>query len=267
VGERLRLYARLVGARVRSQYQYRLSFWSFFVSQFLIAFVDFLAILVIFTHVPAFAGWSLGQVAFLYGLSGTAFNVADVLVSQVDGLTLRVKDGTFDQILLRPLGSLSQLCADDFALRRLGKLLQALIVLAAAVGRVGVHWTAGRVVVTAMAVVAGSVIFSSVWVIAGSATFWLLDARELVNSVTYGGGFLTQYPLQIYGVVLRRLLAFVVPLAFVSFFPALYVLGKPDPFTGLGAVRFLSPLVAAILVVVARTAWVGGVRHYRSTGS
>ena len=42
---------------------------------------------------------------------------------------------------------------------------------------------------------------------------------------------------------------------------------KSPAFTGLGAVRFLSPLVAAILVVVARTAWVGGVRHYRSTGS
>ena len=57
------------------------------------------------------------------------------------------------------------------------------------------------------------------------------------------------------------------PLAFVSFFPALYVLGKRDPFTSLGLVRFLSPLVAAATLMVARLAWNAGLRHYRSTGS
>jgi len=100
----------------------------------------------------------------------------------------------------------------------------------------------------------------------------ILAARRIfrVNPVKGNFGrrdFLTQYPLPIYGVVLRRVLAFVVPLAFVSFFPALYVLGKRDPFTSLGVIRFLSPLVAAGTLVVARLAWRAGVRHYRSTGT
>ena len=46
-----------------------------------------------------------------------------------------------------------------------------------------------------------------------------------------------------------------------------YVLGKRDPFTSLGVIRFLSPLVAAGTLVVARLAWRAGVRHYRSTGT
>ena len=265
--ETLAVYRRLIGARIRSQYQYRASFALFSVGQFLTTFVDFLALLVVFTHVRQLAGWSVWQVAFLYGLSGVAFSLADVFVSQVEYLPDHVKGGTFDHFLVRPRGALFQLCAAEFELRRLGKLVEGGLVLALACGRVGVHWTAARIIVTAVSAMSGAVIFGSVWVVGAACNFWLIDAREVVNSFTYGGNFLTQYPLPIYGVVLRRILAFVVPLAFVSFFPALYVLGKHDPFTSLGFVRFLSPLVAGATLVVARLAWNAGVRHYRSTGS
>jgi ABC-2 type transport system permease protein len=59
----------------------------------------------------------------------------------------------------------------------------------------------------------------------------------------------------------------VVPLAFVSYYPVLFVLDKPvplglPPWTGL-----LSPLVAAVVAVLAGIAWRAGIRRYRSTGS
>lgn len=261
------IYRRLVGARVRSQYQYRLSFWLFIVSQFLITFTDFLAIVVIFAHVPRLADWSLGEVAFLYGLSGVAFGLADIFVSQVEDIPRRVKDGSFDQLLVRPLGTLLQISSDDFQLRRVGKLAQAVTILSIAATRVHIGWTAAKVLVTLSSVVSGACIFGAVWVIGAGAFFWIIDGREVINSFTYGGNFLTQYPLQVYGSVIRRLLAFAIPLAFVAFFPALYVLGKPDPFTSLGFVRFLSPAVALVMIGCARVAWGGAIRHYRSTGS
>src|SRR5206468_1999840 len=99
-------------------------------AQFGVSFVDFLAVLVIFGQVPALAGWSVEQVAFLYGVSGTAFGLADVFISEVEVLPRRIRLGTFDRLLTRPLGALVQLFAEEFALRRVGKLLQALVVLA-----------------------------------------------------------------------------------------------------------------------------------------
>lgn len=267
MGELARTYGRLVGARIRSQYQYRLSFYLFLLSQLLITFVDFFAILVIFTHVPRLAGWSLPEVAFLYGLSNTAFTIADVFVSQVERTPTKIKDGTFDLLLTRPLGTLFQLSTGEFELRRAGKLLEGVIVLTYALTRLHVHWTAGRVVVTLVAMVSGSVIFGSVWVVGAATTFWTVDTNEIVNSFTYGGNFLTQYPLQVYGLFLRVVLAFVVPLSFVAFFPSLYVLGKPDPFGAPTVVHLLSPLVALGTALVAAGVWRSAVRHYRSTGS
>jgi ABC-2 type transport system permease protein len=265
--ESARLYRRLVGARIRGDFQYRTSFVLFTLSQFLITFLDFLAVLVIFGQVPALDGWSVDEVAFLYGVSGVAFNLADVFVSQVELLPERIRTGTFDQLLIRPVGTLLQLSTEEFALRRFGRVAQALLVLAVALARIDVDWNVGRVLMVPVMVASGALIFGAVWVAFSTVAFWATESREVVNSFTYGGNFLTQYPLSIYGQWIRRIFAVAVPLAFVNYLPALYVLGKDDPLGAPGVARFLSPVVAVAAVLGARWMWNVGVRQYRSTGS
>ena len=267
VGATLRIYGRLVAARIRSDWQYRTSFVMFTVGQCLAAFVDFLAIVVIFGQIDSLAGWSLAEVALLYGIAGLGFCLADVFISPIEELSVRIRTGTFDRVLTRPLGALVQVVAEEFALRRAGKLVQAVIVLTVAVGAVDVDWSVARAAMVVVAVAASAVIFSATWVIGATLAFWTTEGREVMNSVTYGGNFLSQYPVTIYGRWLRRLLAFVIPLAFVAYYPALFILDRDDPLGGPEVVRFISPAVALAMALVARAAWSFGVRHYRSTGS
>jgi len=56
-------------------------------------------------------------------------------------------------------------------------------------------------------------------------------------------------------------------LAFVSYYPALYVLERPDPLGLPVWLRLLSPVAAVALAGVAAVAWSLGVRRYQSTGS
>lgn len=260
------IYRRLVGARIRGDLQYRLSFVLFLVSQFLICFLDFLAILIIFSHVPRLGGWTLSEVMFLYGATNVSFNLADVFVSQVEMLPMRIRTGTLDMMLIRPLGALFQIVTDEFALRRVGKLAQGVLILALAIGRLHIQWTVAKVLLTLVMLASGAVIFGAVWVIAASINFWTVETTQLGNAFTYGGNFLTQYPLDVYATWMRRLFAYVVPMAFVNYFPALYVLGKPSHL-GSPALRFLSPLVALLMTLVASSIWRMAIRHYRSTGS
>jgi ABC-2 type transport system permease protein len=162
---------------------------------------------------------------------------------------------------------LLQLVTDDFAPRRVGKVLQSALILAVALSAVHVHWTAGRVAIIPVTVLSGTVIFGAVWVITACIAFWTVESGEVANAFTYGGNFMTQYPLGVYGAWLRRLLAYLVPLAFVNYFPAVYLLGRRDLLGAPGFVRFLSPLIAVLTVFVARGVWTEAVRHYRSTGS
>jgi ABC-2 type transport system permease protein len=267
VADSLALYARLVGAQVRSQLQYRTSFAINFVGMFLISFVDFVAVLILFENVPSLDGWTLHEVAFLYASTSISFALVDLVIGHLDLFPRMIREGTFDMVLIRPRGTLFQVIASDFALRRVGKALQGAVVFGFALGGLDVDWDPGRVAMVGVMLVAGACIFAAVWIAAATIAFWTVDGGEFANAFSYGGNFLTQYPISIYGEWLRRFLAFVIPMAFVCYFPALYVLDKEDPLGFPRAFQFASPLVAVAAAVGAGAIWTVAVRRYRSVGS
>ncbi len=91
-----------------------------------------------------------------------------------------------------------------------------------------VDWTVGRVARDPARDRRRRGIYGAVWVALATIAFWIVDAIEVVNAFTYGGNFLSQYPIGIFARWLRGLVVFVIPLAFVAYFPALYVLDKED---------------------------------------
>jgi len=94
------------------------------------------------------------------------------------------------------------------------------------------------------------------------------ETLEIFNTVTYGGTETAQYPLSIYKGWFRRFFTFVVPLACISYFPALAILGRDDPVAGSPVwFRWAAPLVGVVFFVISLQVWKVGVRHYRSTGS
>ncbi len=88
-------------------------------------------------------------------------------------------------------------------------------------------------------------VFAATFILTSCLTFWLVGSAEVDAAFTYGGNTMTSYPLSIYGPWLRRIFSFVVPLAFVTYFPGLYLLDKPDPLGFPTAFQFLAPVVAA----------------------
>lgn len=243
-----------------------MSFALTIVAQFLISFIDFLAIVVIFANVPQLADWSVQEVAFLYAISSITFGITDLIVGHLDLLPRLVRSGDFDILLIRPRGTLLQIVGSDFQLRRLGKALQGAIVLVYALAALNIDWNVSRAVVFALSVPSAVVIFTAVWILFICLVFWTVDGGEFANAFTYGGNFLTQYPVDIFNAWLRRFLAYLVPLAFVAYFPALYVLGKHDPLGLPRLLQFASPLVAVLATLLAGAAWRFAVRHYRSAG-
>ncbi|MGI9002654.1 MAG: ABC transporter permease, partial [Pseudonocardia sp.] len=228
---------------------------------------ELVAILVVFTQVDSLGGFRAGEVVLIYGLSATAFGLADLTVGQIEELPAYIRTGEFDVMLLRPLGTLPQLLCADVALKRLGRVTVGLAVLGWSLATLNLAWTPARALLVATAPIVGAVILAAIWIAANAVSFWLVDGREVANSVTYGSNFATAYPITIYGPWLRRVMCFLVPGAFVAYFPALALLGRPDPLGLPEALRWSSPLVAVAAVAGAALVWRTGVRHYQGTGS
>ncbi|WP_309140605.1 ABC transporter permease [Streptomyces sp. PKU-EA00015] len=267
MAEALRAYGLIVAMWVRSTMAYRASFAMTTFGNFAATGFDFVTILLMFSHVDALGGYSLHEVAFLYGTTSTAFGLADLVMGSMDRLGRRVRDGTLDTLLVRPVPVLAQVAADRFALRRLGRITQGLLVLGYGLASLDVEWTAVKVAMVPLMVLSGGAIFASVFVAGGAFQFLAQDASEVQNSFTYGGNTLLQYPPSIFAKDLVRGVTFVVPLAFVNWVPSLYVLGREDPLGLPGWLAFLPPLVAAGCCGLAALAWRAGLRSYRSTGN
>jgi ABC-2 type transport system permease protein len=252
---------------LRSSLAYPWSFWLTAAGNLVVTFLDFVVLAVMFTHVRRLGGWSLPEVAFLYGTSGLCLGLADLAVGSLDNLGERVRDGSLDTVLLRPAPALAQLAADRFALRRVGRVLQGAAVLGWSLAVLRIDWTWGRVVMLPLLVLAGAVIFGSVFVAAAGFQIVAPGAAEAQNALTYGGSTLLQYPPAVYGRELVRGVLYGVPLGFVNWVPASYVLGRPLPDGLPGAVGYASPLVAVVFAGLAGLCWRAGLRAYRSTGS
>jgi viologen exporter family transport system permease protein len=260
-------YWLLIRMWIRSSLAYPASFVMMTVGFALITGLDFVAVLLMFSHIESFGGFTLPEMALLYATAAMALGVADLALGEIERIGDRIRTGQVDVWLVRPAGAFVQAASDNFALRRIGKPVQATIVLVCALTQLDVDWTVARVVVLAGSMVTGALIFGSIFTLGAAFQFITNDAAEVANAFTYGGQQLTQYPLAIFGREVVRAVTFVVPLAFVNYYPLLFVLDKPVPlglpfWTGL-----LAPLVAAVMVTLAATAWRGGLRRYRSTGS
>ena len=267
MASRAAIYTRLGRSRLQATAQYRLSFVFQVIGAGLLSFLDFVAVLVIFTRVDALAGWGIHEFAFLYGSSYVVFKAADMFLGNLDKLPLFIRMGSFDQILTRPLGTLGQVLAADIDIRHIGGIGQGAIVLAYALTGVSIDWTIGRVIVFVSMLISAFVIFAALWIVTNAIAFWTTDAREVANAFTYGGNFFTQHPLNMFAKWMQRLFGYVFVLGFVNYFPALYLLDHEDPIGSPGVLRFLSPLAAILVSIVAGLVWRVAVRHYRSTGS
>ncbi|MFF7290101.1 ABC transporter permease [Streptomyces griseorubiginosus] len=252
---------------IRSAMTYRTSFVVTVCGNLAVTGLDFVGILLMFSQVDALGGWRLPEIAFLYGLSVTAFGIADLVLGSMDVLGSRIRDGSFDTLLVRPAPVLAQIGADHFAVRRLGRITQGAVVLAWALASVDVDWSAAKVLLVPLMVLCGAVIFCAVFVAGAAFQIFAQDAAEVQNAFTYGGTTLLQYPPTVFGKDFVRGVTFMFPLAFVNWVPACYVLGRPYPLDLPEWVAFAPPLVAAVCCGLAGLAWRAGLGSYRSTGS
>ena len=116
----------------------------------------------------------------------------------------------------------------EFALRRLGRITQAAW---CSRGRATyVDWTPAGCWSPCCDGRQRAVIFFALFVGFSCVQFWTPDATEFANAFTYGGNTLTQYPLTHLPAEVVRALTFVVPVAFVNWYPCLYILDRADPF-------------------------------------
>ncbi|HWV23063.1 MAG TPA: ABC-2 family transporter protein [Thermomicrobiales bacterium] len=265
--QEFRIALRIAGIRLRGQMAYRASFWMQIVSNFIIHFAEVMALFAMFYRFDNMGGWTLGDVAFLHGISMLAFSLGDTIAVGLDSVPGQIRLGEFDSVLIRPLSSWVQAIVSEVSLRHLGQLIQGALILAFSFTIVDIEWTVAKAAMLIVAIITGVALYIGLFTVVAILSFWTVNSIEAVNAFTYGGSDLAQFPLHIFQRWMRSLFMFVIPVAFTAYFPALFILDKDDPLGFPHWVRFIGPIPVAIFCLVVAWGWRQGIRHYRSTGS
>lgn len=126
---------------------------------------------------------------------------------------------------------------------------------------VDVGWTPWTVVIgLALFVSAGAIHLSSV-TITNAAAFWIPGPHPFLAITVHTFEDMVEYPLTIYGAGIRLAYTVLIPFAFITFYPASWLLGRSSGWAGL-----LTPLVAIYCVWLARVVFRRGLRRYESSG-
>ncbi len=265
----LQLYQKLLRVQLRSQMDFRASFLMDMLTTMVQSLITLGSLVLVLQRFKTIGGWTLWELAFLYGLLESSFGFMDMVFSGFDPQNFgrQVRLGRLDQLMLRPVSLTVQLLGSEFILRRIGRIAQGLAIFALAVSNLQIHWDAPRLLLLPLVFFSTVCFFGGLFVIGSAVTFWTLDSIELINIFTYGGVEMMSYPMTIYQDWLRNLFTYIIPAIFLVYYPCLFILGKPDPLGMPAFSHWLSPLVGLGTLVVGRAFWEIGLKQYQSAGT
>ena len=213
-------------------------------------------------------GWDVNEMLFLFSLLFLTYAFVVSLFADLRDFSRMIREGRFDRLVVRPRGLLFQLIlnnADIIASVGHGTLGIVLFVLSA--GRVGIRWDLPTILYYICAIIGGVLIQGGMFIFFSALSFYFVETGSIRDIFYWEMRKFAGYPISIYGRLIRTLLVYIVPFAFVNYFPAQYLLRKPDMSLYPEIYMYMAPVVGVVVYLLAYAFWQVSVRRYASTGN
>ena len=182
----IKLYGRFLSIHLRSAMQYKASFIMTFLGQFLGSFSAFLGISFMFMRFDSVEGYTYSETLLCFSTILMAFALAECFARGARQISVDDSNGEFDRMLVRPRGEIFQVLTSKIEFSRVGRLLQASLVLAYAIPTCGVEFTPTKVLCLVLMILCGAVLFSGVFVVFAFFCFFTTEGLEFMNIFTDG---------------------------------------------------------------------------------
>lgn len=265
--ETLKIYLSLSLASIRARMEYKASFFFYIFAIIFYYFGQLGLLFIIITRFESINGWSLGEIAFLYGLLTFAQGFASMFFSSMNYFDTMIVKGEFDRLLVRPLSPMGQVIFSRFEAATFAHFILGAAALYYGSIYAGVEWTFFKSMFFPLVVAGGVMIHASIRILVSSVAFWTLRNASLVHTVVFSSKEFIVYPITIYNTGVQIFLTFVFPIAFINFYPAHYFLDRGGEYLLHPALQLFTPLVGAVLLAISLVAWRSGINHYQSAGS
>lgn len=256
------LYGHFLLQRFKILMEYQVNFLIGASSTVFLQAAGLLAVWVVMSQIPSLNGWTLDEILLVYGLLTLAKSINHMFADNLWTIGhVYIRPGGFDRFLVRPIDPLFHLLADRFCHDGIGNFLVGAALVAKAMKGLGIAATPLTLLYLVVAVLSGGVIFIAINLITATSAFWIIESVPVTLAI-FQTSEIAKFPLDIYRKSISIAMTWAIPYGFASYYPASYLLGRE-----VGALAWIGPAVAAVMLAIAYRFWRFGLRHYGSTGS
>lgn len=259
-------YVRMSLAQARSQMQYRFNFITQIFSMVLTYGGQFISLYWLTQRFQTIDGWRLEEIVLLYALAILAWGFAVSFFFSLSGFEDQIRQGTFDRALLRPINPLLTVLGSQSPVAGLGQFVFAIAAFLFAIKKAQVQLTVGKLAYLLLTALGGGLILGAALICVAAIAFWTTRTYTFYWSLVFPARQLINYPVSIFHRGLQFVLTFVVPFAFINYFPAHVLLDRTDQLA-FPVLAWATPVVGVITIAAAYGLWNFGTRSYSSTGS
>lgn len=245
---------------VQSKADFLIGLMGFFFTQ--AAGIAFLFL--VFRQIPSLGDWTLSELIFIYGFAQIPRGIDHLFTDNIWLVAWRlVVNGKFDRYLLRPMNLFFQVICEKLQPDALGELLVGTILIIVSLSKGIVLVDGAHVVFFVVSILAGAVIYTAIKLLFASLAFWMKISGPVLYTAYQLADF-AKYPTEIYSRVVRVVITWIIPFAFVAYLPASYFL-KPSvsPWNTIG----VECILAVVFFGIAYLVFNRGTHAYESAGN
>ncbi|TCS92834.1 ABC transporter permease [Hazenella coriacea] len=258
----LQLFIEYIKQYLKSRMSYRWDFVAQFTTDFLFQAVNLVFILVVFQHTSSLSGWNQYEVIFIYGYFLIPWAIFTSFFNLWDFNDRYIIKGELDRVLTRPVHSLLQVIMETMTPESMIGILTGGIVMGYGMTHLDLHWTLLDVIWFILFTLGGVAVYAGIYIALTSISLYT-DSKSDIQPIIYNIGTYGRYPINIYHWTVQFVLTWLLPFAFVGFYPASYLLDEDRWMF----YAMLTPVVGVVYLGLGIYLWNRGIRHYRGAGN
>lgn len=245
---------------------YPAAYVSFLIAKLVGYVSEYAVLLLLLSRFKTIAGWTLPELLLLHSLNVISYTLAASFVFHVArNIEQYVVTGELDTVLLQPVHPLVWLSGYFYSPTYISQTILGLGVLYFAASQLGVTWGPAVVLRLVVMIVGATFLQAALFLLSSSVTFWSVRGGNISDALLSLRN-LVSFPVSIYGTGVRLLLTFIVPVAFINYYPAGLLLNRPE-FAAVAPLVIIAPLVGFTLFAASLWQWHRALRAYSGSGS
>lgn len=257
-----KIYFKIISQDIKSKMSYRADFIISTIGMIATNIAGFLAFLIMFGKFPSINGWSYYEILFLYGFSLISITPTQCLLDNNWSLRRYVYDGDFVKYCFRPINLWFYYVSEVFDVKGLGQLAFGFGTLIYAWIKLSLPVTVLMIAETAIALISASLFMMALQNAAAASCFWIQNSFWLLD-ISLKMKDYAKYPVTIFNDVFKIIFTFILPVAFMAYYPSLVILRPME----VPLLTWLSPLLGALAFYGSYKLWMKGASTYDGSGS